>query len=212
VVVSWSETSEERRVKPKLAKETIGTASDDFGLAFASSSLWGKFGGLCACGATFSYILPLLSYLLNRLFPRTGLKRKDFQEIARLALGAGGPRFKSGRPDQNISRIFFSFIKSSFHPQLRCGILPGRRSGFASRLISKTSLHADYAKTRVGRSAIQKLLNRSKLSARHLASMGRIMGTLRICRLIELWRNESMSASQDSDRSAVLPIAFSLVQ
>jgi hypothetical protein len=28
------------------------------------------------------------------------------------ALGAGGPRFKSGRPDQNISRVFFSLLKA----------------------------------------------------------------------------------------------------
>src|SRR5712664_4352362 len=30
------------------------------------------------------------------------------------ALGAGGPRFKSGRPNQNISRIFFSLSKVPF--------------------------------------------------------------------------------------------------
>jgi hypothetical protein len=29
-------------------------------------------------------------------------------------LGAGGPRFKSGRPDQNISRIFFELLKARF--------------------------------------------------------------------------------------------------
>jgi hypothetical protein len=32
------------------------------------------------------------------------------------ALGAGGPEFKSRRPDQNISRIFFSFWKAFFTP------------------------------------------------------------------------------------------------
>ncbi len=68
-------------------------------------------------------------------------------------LGAGGPRFKSGRPDQNILRIFFRLSKPSA-PQLPCGILPGRRSEFASRLIPKTWLHAVLCKRRVGRSAI----------------------------------------------------------
>jgi len=42
----------------------------------------------------------------------------------------------------------------------------------------------NFAKTRGGRSAIQKLLNGGKLSARHLASMGKIQGTLCISRLI----------------------------
>ena len=30
------------------------------------------------------------------------------------ALGAGGPRFESGRPDQNISRVFFRLLKALF--------------------------------------------------------------------------------------------------
>src|SRR6202521_5926552 len=30
------------------------------------------------------------------------------------ALGAGGLRFKSGRPDQNISRVFFRLMKAPF--------------------------------------------------------------------------------------------------
>jgi hypothetical protein len=29
-------------------------------------------------------------------------------------LGAGGPEFKSRRPDQNISRVFFRLLKASF--------------------------------------------------------------------------------------------------
>ena len=30
------------------------------------------------------------------------------------ALGAGGPEFKSRRPDQNISRVFFDLLKARF--------------------------------------------------------------------------------------------------
>ena len=45
----------------------------------------GKIGGLHACGATFSYILPLAFLLLSLLFSKSRLKRKDFQEIAPLA-------------------------------------------------------------------------------------------------------------------------------
>lgn len=51
---------------------------------FAVSSLRGKLGGLYACGATFRYNLPLLNIFLTRLFSKTRLKSKDFQEIARL--------------------------------------------------------------------------------------------------------------------------------
>ena len=29
-------------------------------------------------------------------------------------LGAGGPEFKSRRPDQNISRVFFGIVKALF--------------------------------------------------------------------------------------------------
>jgi hypothetical protein len=52
--------------------------------AFALISLWGKFGGLNACAATFSYIVPLPNIFLTRLFSKLRLKRKDFQEILRL--------------------------------------------------------------------------------------------------------------------------------
>jgi len=74
---------------------------------------------------------------------------------------------------------------------LLCGILPDRRSEFASRLVSKSSPDVEHAKTRVGRSAIQKLLNGGKLSARHLATMGKIMGTLCISGLINLRKCKS---------------------
>jgi integrase len=51
---------------------------------FAVISLWGKFGGLNTCGATFPYIVPLPNIFLTRLFSKRRLKRKDFQEILRL--------------------------------------------------------------------------------------------------------------------------------
>ena len=81
------------------------------------------------------------------------------------ALGAGGPEFKSRRPDQNISRVFLSLLKAPFTPTPTCGILADRRSEFTSRLVCESSLHDEFAKTSGGRSAIQKLLNGRKLSA-----------------------------------------------
>src|SRR6267142_751792 len=53
-----------------------------------------------------------------------------------LALGAGGPEFKSRRPDQNISRVFFSLLKAPFTPTPICEILADRRSICVSRLVS----------------------------------------------------------------------------
>jgi hypothetical protein len=49
----------------------------------------------------------------------------------------------------------------------------------------------NYSKTRGGRSAIQKPLNGRKLSARHLASMGKIQGTLCISGPINLRKCKS---------------------
>ena len=52
---------------------------------FAVISLWGKFGGLHACGDTFPHMVPLPNIFLTLLCSIQRLKRKDFQEIARLA-------------------------------------------------------------------------------------------------------------------------------
>jgi hypothetical protein len=52
--------------------------------SFAVSSLWGKFGGLYACGATFPHTVPLPNIFVTHLFSKQTLKRKDFQEIIRL--------------------------------------------------------------------------------------------------------------------------------
>src|SRR5690349_2464860 len=65
---------------------------------FASSSLWGKFGGLHACAATFSYIVPLPNIFLTRLFSKLRLKRKDFQEILRLPWAQEVPSSNLGAP------------------------------------------------------------------------------------------------------------------
>src|SRR5260370_42466154 len=93
-------------------------------------------------------------------------------EATTAALGAGGPEFKSRRPDQKYLPYFLQLIKSVLHPKLHCGILADRSSQFASRLVSESSPHGEFAKTRGGRSAIQKLLNGRKLIARDLANMG----------------------------------------
>src|SRR5882762_10613028 len=65
---------------------------------FAVSSLRGKLGGRHACGATFQYMVPLPNIFLTRLFSKSRLKRKDFQEIARLAWAQEAPSSNLGAP------------------------------------------------------------------------------------------------------------------
>jgi uncharacterized protein YciI len=59
-----------------------------------------------------------------------------------------------------------------------------------------SSPHDEFAKIRGDRSAIQKPLSGGKLSARHLASMGKIQGTLRISGLINLRKYKSAVTRQ----------------
>jgi hypothetical protein len=69
---------------------------------FAASSLRGKLGGLHACGATFRYTLPLPNIFLTRLFSKTRLKRKDFQEKLRLPWAQEAPGSNPGAPTTNL--------------------------------------------------------------------------------------------------------------
>jgi CheY-like chemotaxis protein len=73
--------------------------------AFAVISLWGKFGGLHACGATTPYIVPLPNIFLTLLFSKLKLKRKDFQEIVRLPWAQEAPGSNPGAPTKT-SRVF----------------------------------------------------------------------------------------------------------
>jgi hypothetical protein len=130
-------------------------------------------------------------YFSNSFIFKNKIEKEGLPRDSPADLGAGGPRFESGRPDQNISRVFFRLFKALFTQIPTCGNPPDRRSGFASRLVSENSLHNEFAKTRGGRRAIQKPLNGSKLSARHLASMGKIQGTLCISGPINLRKCKS---------------------
>ena len=111
--------------------------------------------------------------------------------LERLPWAQEVPSSNLGAPTKNISRVFFYLLKAPFTSNPICGILADRRSQFASRLVSKSSPHDEFAKTRGGRSAIQKLLNGRKLIARDLASMGKIQGTLCISGPIKLRKCES---------------------
>jgi hypothetical protein len=73
--------------------------------AFDFSSLWGKFGGLHACGATWSYIVSLPNIFLSGLFSKPRLNRKDFREKARLPWAQEVPSSNLGAPTKT-SRVF----------------------------------------------------------------------------------------------------------
>ena len=157
---------------------------------FAVISLWGKFGGLHTCAATFSYIVPLPNIFLTCLFSKLRLKRKDFQEILCLPWAQEVSGSNQDTPTKT-SRVFslaylmLSSLKTSLWKS------PRQEVRFANRLVSESSPPDEFAKTRGGRRAVQKLLNGSKLSARHLASMGKIQGTLCISGPINLRRCKS---------------------
>jgi hypothetical protein len=65
----------------------------------------GEIGGLHACGATFPYIVPLPNIFLTRLFSKTTLKRKDFQEMVRLTWAQEAPGSNPGAPTK-----FFKYL------------------------------------------------------------------------------------------------------
>jgi hypothetical protein len=146
----------------------------------------GKIRGTLRMRSHISIHRATTKYFSNSFVFKNEIEKEGLPRDSTPALGAGGLRFKSGRPDQNISRVFFSLLKAPFTPKPICGILADRRSQFATRLIPKSSPRDKFSKTLRGRSAIQKLLNGGKLSTRNLASMGKIQGTLRISRLIDL--------------------------
>jgi len=61
---------------------------------------------------------------------KIAIEREGLPRDSPAGSGAGGPRFESGRPTKNISRVFFYLLKAQFTPKPICGILAGRRSQF----------------------------------------------------------------------------------
>jgi hypothetical protein len=103
-------------------------------------------------------------------------------------------------------------LKAPFTSNPICGILADRRSGFASCLVSASSLHDEFCKNMGGRRAIQKPLNGSKLNGRNLASRGKIQGTLRISRHIDLRKCKSVNHALGSSSRSVVPLNCFLIR
>jgi hypothetical protein len=66
-------------------------------------------------------------YFSNSFVFKTEIEKEGLPGDITPALGAGGPEFKSRRPDQNISHVFFGLPNSTFRSELNCGI-PADRS------------------------------------------------------------------------------------
>ena len=79
--------------------------------SFAVVLLWGKFGGLHACGATFPYIVPLPNIFLTRLSSKHRLKRKDFREILRLPWAQEASGSNPGTPTTNSLNYLRLFLR-----------------------------------------------------------------------------------------------------
>jgi hypothetical protein len=161
----------------------------------------GKIRGTQCMGSHISVHRATIKYFSNSFVLKLKIEKEGLPGDITPALGAGGPWFKSGRPDQNHLPYFLQVMKSSVHPKLHCGILADRSSQFASCLISESSPHDEFCKNMGGRRAIQKPLNGSKLSARHLASMGKIQGTLCISGPVNLRKCESGDHALDPART-----------
>ena len=121
-------------------------------------------------------------YFSNSFVFKTEIEKEGLPRASPAGLGAGGPEFKSRRPDQNISRVFFSVLKAPFTSTPICGIQADRRSEFVIRVIPKSSPQDKYSKTGRGRSAIQKLLNGRNLKKAYGVGEGKTGGTLRTFR------------------------------
>jgi hypothetical protein len=53
-------------------------------------------------------------YFSNSFVFKTEIEKEGLLRDSTPALGARGLRFESGRPDQNISRVFFGLVKALF--------------------------------------------------------------------------------------------------
>src|ERR1700746_2455492 len=111
----------------------------------------GKIRGTPRMRSHISIHRATTKYFSNSFVFKPEIEKEGLPGNITPALGAGGPRFKSGRPDQKISRVFFYLFKAPFTSNPICGILADRRSGFARHLVSESSPHNKYAKKRRGR-------------------------------------------------------------
>jgi|ERR1700674_114353 len=76
----------------------------------------GKIRGTPCMRSHTSAYRATTKYFSNPFVFKTRIEKEELPRDIPPDLGAGGPRFKSGRPDQNISRILFKLSETLFTP------------------------------------------------------------------------------------------------
>ena len=100
-----------------------GNRSEHFRRYFAM----GKIRGTPCMRSHIFVHLATTKYFSNSFVFKTEIEKEGLPGDITPALGAGGPRFKSGRPDQKYLACFLWFTESFFRSELNCGI-PADRS------------------------------------------------------------------------------------
>src|SRR6266568_7102014 len=86
-----------------------GNRSEHFRCYFAM----GKIRGTLRMRSHISIHRATTKYFSNSFVFKNEIEKEGLPGDITPALGAGGPEFKSRRPDQNISRIFFRLMESA---------------------------------------------------------------------------------------------------
>jgi hypothetical protein len=76
----------------------------------------GKIRGTLSMGRHISLHHATTKYFSNLFVFKNKIEKEGLPSDNPSGLGAGGPRFKSGRPDQNYPSYFLWLIKKVFHP------------------------------------------------------------------------------------------------
>src|SRR5437016_7604219 len=97
----------EEMMGPVIATLRTRTARVHFRLPFAM----GKIRGNLCMRSHISVHRATSKYFSNSFVFKTEIEKEGVPRDSTPDLGAGGPRFKSGRPDQNIVPIFFGLSK-----------------------------------------------------------------------------------------------------
>src|SRR6266851_1520283 len=84
--------------------------SETFCLFFAE----GEIGGTLCMRSHISAHRGTTKFCSNSFVFKNEIEKEGLPRDTAPALGAGGPEFKSRRPDQNISRVFCSLMKAPF--------------------------------------------------------------------------------------------------
>ena len=88
----------------------------------------GEIGGTLGMRSNISVHRATTKYFSNSFIFKNKIEKEGLPRDSPAGLGAGGPEFKSRRPDQKYLPYFLQLIKSGLHPKLHRGIPADRRA------------------------------------------------------------------------------------